>query len=117
MSEHYLDVVRKVLDSPLIDANHNNCGKVDDIELDLDGEPKIVALLIGNEYASDRLPEFARFISRKIFGRGRVRIPWDQVSMITDEIKLVGDANEYGLDERKGLVYDLISKFPGAWRK
>ena len=57
MSEHYLDVVRKVLDRPLIDANHNDCGKVDDIELDLVGEPKIVALLVGNEYASERLPE------------------------------------------------------------
>src|SRR4051795_9286719 len=105
MSEHYLDIVRKVLDSPLIDANHNNCGKVDDIELDLDGEPKIVALLVGNEYASDRLPELAKFISRKILGRGRVRVPWDQVSVVTDEVKLVGDAKEYGLDERKGAVY------------
>ena len=67
MSEHYLDVVRKVLDSPLIDANHNNCGKVDDIELDLGGEPKIVALLIGNEYTSDRLPEARREHARQYF--------------------------------------------------
>ena len=71
MSEHFLDFTRKVLDAPLVDANHNNCGKVDDIELDLTGEPKVVALLVGNEYASDRLPEFAKYISRKIFGRQR----------------------------------------------
>ena len=117
MSEHHLDIVRQVLDRPLVDANHYSCGKVDDIELDLSGEPKVVALLVGNEFTSDRLPELARFVSRKLFGRRRVRIPWSEVSVITDDIKLVKDANEYGLDERHGFVFDLISKFPGAWKK
>ena len=117
MSEHYLDVVRKVLDRPLIDANHNDCGKVDDIELNLTGEPKIVALLVGNEYASDRLPELAKYISRKVFRRSKTRIPWSEVSVITDEVKLAQAANEYGIDERHGFVYDLISKLPGAWKK
>ena len=117
MSEHHLDIVRQVLDRPLVDANHYNCGKVDDVELDLSGEPKAVALLVGNEFTSDRLPEFARFVSRKLFGRRRIRIPWSEVSVITDDIKLAKDAKEYGLDEREGFVFDLISKLPGAWKK
>ena len=117
MSEHHLDIVRRVLDRPLVDSNHNNCGKVDDIEIDLEGEPKVVALLVGNEYASDRLPELAKFISRKLFGRGRTRIPWSEVSIITDDVKLLGEAKQYGLDQRKGLAYKIISKLPGAWRK
>ena len=117
MSDHYLDIVRKVLDCPLVDANHNNCGKVDDIELDLEDEPKVVALLVGNEYASDRLPEFARYVSRKLFGRSRTRIPWSEVSVITDDVKLAREAKEYGLDERTGFAFDLISKLPGSWKK
>ena len=117
MSEHFLDIVRKVLDSPLVDANHNDCGKVDDIEIELEDEPKVVALLVGNKYASDRLPELAKYLSRKIFGRRRTRIPWSEVSVITDEVKLARDAKEYGLDERHGFAYSVISKLPGAWKK
>lgn len=109
--------MRQVLDRQLVDANHFNCGRVDDIELDLSDEPRVVALLVGNEFTSDRLPELARFISRKLFGRRHVRIPWSEVSVVTDKVKLVKDAKEYGLDERQGFVFDLISRLPGAWKK
>jgi sporulation protein YlmC with PRC-barrel domain len=118
MSEHHLDIVRQVLDRQIIDANQYNCGKVDDVELDLKGKtPKVTALLIGNQHSSDRLPEFARWLSRKLFGRGSTRIPWGDVSIISEEVKLTGHAADYGLDERSGLVYKLISKLPGAWKK
>jgi len=116
VSEHHLDIIRQVLDRQLVDANHNHCGKVDDVELDLKRE-KLVALLVGNAFASDRLPEFARYVSRKLFGRGRTKIPWSEVSVITDDIKLAQDAKEYGLDERKGFIFEFISNLPGAWKK
>jgi len=116
VSEHHLDIIRQVLDRQLVDANHNHCGKVDDVELDLKRE-KVVALLVGNAFASDRLPEFARYVSRKLFGRGRTKIPWSEVSVITDDIKLAQDAKEYGLDERKGFIFEFISNLPGAWKK
>ena len=116
MSEHHLDIIRQVLDRQLVDANHNHCGKVDDVELDLKRQ-KVVALLVGNAFASDRLPEFARYVSRKLFGRGRTKIPWSEVSVITDDIKLAQDAKEYGLDERKGFIFEFISNLPGAWKK
>ena len=117
MSQHYLDIVRQVLDRQLVDADHNNCGKVDDVELDLSGEPKVTAILVGNDFTSDRLPEFARWVSRKVFGRDKVRIPWEEVGVITDNVKLANDAKKYGLDERRGAVYKFISKLPGAWKK
>ena len=117
MSEHHLDLVRQVLDRPVVDSNHYNCGKVDDIELDLSGKPNVNALLVGNDLTSDRLPEFARFISRKLFGRSKVKIPWSEVTVITEDIKLAKTAKEYGLDERKGFIFEFISKLPGAWKK
>ena len=117
MSEHHLDLVRQVLDRQVVDANHICCGKVDDIILDLKGKPKVTAILLGNGPASDRLPEFARWLSRKLFGERRVKVPWEDVLIVKDFIKLASDADTYGIDERKGLAYDLVSKFPGAWKK
>ena len=118
MSEHYLDIVRQVLDRQVVDANHFNCGKVDDIEIDFHSKtPTVTAILVGNQYSSDRLPEFAKWISQKLFGRSRVKLSWSEVTMITENVKLAKNADEYGLDERNGLVYKFISKLPGAWRK
>jgi len=118
MSEHHLDIVRQVLDRQVVDVNHYNCGKVDDIELDLSGKtPTVTAILVGNQYSSERLPEFAKWISQKLFGQSRVKIPWSDVSVITEDVKLAKNADEYGLDERNGFVYRFIEKLPGAWRK
>jgi sporulation protein YlmC with PRC-barrel domain len=117
MSEHHLDIVRQVLDRQVVDANHVYCGKVDNIVIDLDGKPKITGILIGNGPASDRLPEFARWLSRKLFGQRQTKIPWEEVLVIKDVVKLASDAKTYGIDERTGWAYDIVSKFPGAWKK
>jgi sporulation protein YlmC with PRC-barrel domain len=117
MKEHYLDLVRQVLDRQVVDANHINCGKVDDIEISVKGKPKVTAILVGNGVACNRLPELARYFSRALFGRHVVKIPWSEVSVISDNIKLASHAADYGLDERKGWAYNIIEKFPGAWKK
>jgi len=117
MSEHHLDLVRQLLDRQVVDKNHVYCGKVDDIVIDLKGGPKVKAILIGNGAASDRLPEFARWLSRTLFGRGITKIPWSDVLVVSDVIKLASDAKEHGLDERRGWPYDIVSKLPGAWKK
>jgi sporulation protein YlmC with PRC-barrel domain len=117
MSEHHLDIVRQVLDRQVVDANHVYCGKVDNIVIDLDGKPKITGILIGNGPASDRLPEFARWLSRKLFGQRQTKIPWEEVLVIKDVVKLASDAKTYGIDERTGWAYDIVSKFPEAWKK
>ena len=117
MNEHYLDLVRQVLDRQVVDLNHYNCGKVDDIEIDLSGEPKIIAILIGNGFASERLPEFARWVSLKLFGRRKVKIPWSDVSVITEDIKVAKAAKDYGLDERTGSIYRIIAALTETWKK
>jgi sporulation protein YlmC with PRC-barrel domain len=117
MSEHFLDIARKVLDRQVVDSNHIVCGKVDDLEIEGTTKLKVTALLLGNGVASARLPELAKYISRKIFGRRVVRIPWSEVEVITHEIKLRSTARELGLDERTGSIFKIISALPSSWKK
>jgi sporulation protein YlmC with PRC-barrel domain len=117
MNQDYLDLVRQVLDRQVVDANHLPCGKVDDLEIDWNKTPKISALLIGQGAAGERLPELFKVLSQRIFGRRVTRIPWSEVSVITGEIKLRSRADELNLDERKGWIFNFISRLPGAWKK
>jgi sporulation protein YlmC with PRC-barrel domain len=119
MTQDFLDMARQVLDRQLVDANNVPCGRVDDIELEggAGDELKIKALLIGNGAASNRLPELCKAISRKIFGHRVVRVPWSEVSVITNRIKLKSGADELGLGEAKSPAAMFISKLPGAWKK
>ena len=115
--EKHLDICRQVLDLQVVDANHYPCGKVDDIEVANGPTPRVVALLIGNGYASERLPDLPRAVSRWLFGDLAVRVPWSDVEVITHEVKLKRHAKDYGLDERAGKARRLVSKLPGAWKK
>ena len=112
--EQFLDMVRGVLDRQVLDSNLFPCGKVDDIELEGETKLRITAILIGNGAASERLPEVVRRISQKLFGRNVVRVPWSEIKVIGQEVRLWSTAEELGLDERHGFVYRLISKLPGA---
>jgi len=117
MNHDFLDMARQVLDRQVLDKNHILCGKVDDIEIEGETKPKVAAILIGNGAASERLPELFRILSQKIFGKSVVRVPWNEVDVITHQIKLKSDAKELKLDERTGPVYDFISKLPLSWKK
>ena len=119
MTNGFLDLARQVLDRQLIDANNVPCGKIDDIEVEgaAGGELKIKALLVGNGAASDRLPALCKSISRIIFGERVVRVPWSEVSIITDHVKLTSRADELGLGEAGSIASRIISKLPGAWKK
>ena len=114
---HYLDIAERVLDRQVIDANHILCGKVDDIELDGESGLKVTAILIGNGAASERLPELAKFLSRVLFGKGVVRVPWSEVDVITNEVKLKSSAKKLGLDERSGIAFRIIGALPFSWKK
>jgi sporulation protein YlmC with PRC-barrel domain len=119
MMQDYLDIVRQVLDRQIVDANNVPCGKVDDVEVEGEagGELKIKALLVGHGAASDRLPEICKAVSRKIFGARVVRVPWSEVSIITDHIKLKSRADELDLGEAGSIASKIVSKLPGAWKK
>ena len=114
---HHLDLADRVLDRQVIDANHILCGKVDDLELEANGSLKVTAILIGNDAASDRLPELFKFLSRKLFGTRLTRVPWNEVDVITHQVKLRSTASDLGLDERKGVVFRIISSLPSSWKK
>jgi hypothetical protein len=117
MSQTFLDMARQVLDRQVIDRNHILCGKVDDLEIESAGEPRVTAILIGNGAASERLPELAKYISQMLFGTRAVRVPWSEVDVITHEIKLKSSARDLKLDERTGLAYKIVSSLPLSWKK
>jgi sporulation protein YlmC with PRC-barrel domain len=117
MSEHHLEFVRQVLDRQIVDSNHILCGKVDDLEIELQNGVRVTALLTGNGAAAARLPELLRVISETFFGKRITRIPWSDIRVIKDVIQLDRTAEEFGLDERHGLLFRAISKLPGAWKK
>ena len=119
MTETFLDIARQVLDRQLVDSNNVPCGKVDDVEVEGDagGELKITALLVGNGAASERLPELFKAVSQTLFGRYVVRVPWSEVEVITQHIKLSSRADELGLGEEGGAAARFIRKLPGAWKK
>ena len=118
VTQEFLDLSRRVLDRQLVDVNNVECGKVDDLEVQGGvGELKVTAILVGTGVASDRLPVLARVLVQKIFGQRTVRIPWDEVITITEQIKLKSEASTFGLNERRSTAFKIISVLPGAWKK
>jgi hypothetical protein len=112
-------MARQVLDRLVVDCNNVACGRVDDLAIE--GRPgtqiKIKAILIGPGPAADRLPELGRVIVQKVFGKRCVAIPWAEVTIITDHIKLKSSATELGLDEASSRAFKIINWLPGAWKK
>jgi hypothetical protein len=114
----YVDVYRQVLDHALLDADDWLCGIVDDIEVEGDaGQPlRITALLVGPGAWASRVPAlFARLVPH-MFGTRCVRVPWGEVSVLGEQIRLRSRAAALGLatvDRRLGL---RIGKLPGSDR-
>jgi sporulation protein YlmC with PRC-barrel domain len=119
MKPDYLEMARQVLDRQVVDANNVPCGKVDDVQLEggAGKQLKIKAILIGHGAAADRLPELARWIVRKVLGKRTVAVPWKEVAVITNRIKLRKTAAELKLDEGRSAAFKVISVLPGAWKK
>ena len=115
----YLDFMRQVLDHEVVDANHVPCGMVDDLEIK--GAPgeevKVTAILIGRGVWAERLPSLISKLVKKIPGGEKVRVPWEEVSIITERIKLKSTASELGLGKADRKAARWIGKIPGAWKK
>jgi len=115
----YVDVYRQVLDHALLDADDWLCGIVDDVEVegDVGGALRITALLVGPGAWASRLPAlFARLVPH-LFGTRCVRVPWSEVSVLGEQIKLRSRAASLGLattDRKLGL---WIAKLPGSDRR
>jgi hypothetical protein len=114
MKQDYLDMVRQVLDHEVIDVNNIPCGMVDDLEIE--GSPgedlKVTAILIGAGAWADRLPRLCGLAARKLFGGQRTRVPWEEVSVITERVKLKSRASELGLGKADRRAARWIKKLP-----
>lgn len=114
----YTDLCRQVLDHAVLDADDWPCGVVDDLELEGGvGTPlRVTALLVGPGAWAPRLPAlFARLLPR-IVGTRCVRVPWSEVCVVGEHIRLRSRAAELGLgtlDRKLGL---RIARLPGAER-
>jgi hypothetical protein len=114
--QEFLDVVRGVLDHEVVDSNEVPCGMVDDIEVEggAGGELRVTALLVGVGAWADRLPRPFGAAAKLIFGRQITRVPWGEVSVITERVKLRSRASELGLGGADRKASRLVGRLPGA---
>lgn len=112
---------RALLDAQVVDAEHEPIGRVDDIELDVDGDrPVAISLLVGLEALADRLgrPTVAAAAARVRGTSGPPRIPASAVSATTPYVQLdvaLEDLDDVAALER-WLARHVISRLPGAGR-
>jgi hypothetical protein len=114
--EKFLDIVRNVIDHEVVDVNDVPCGIVDDVELERapGGELRVTALLVGAGAWGDRLPWIFGTLAGKIFGRQRTRVPWEEVWVIDERIKLKSRASEVDLGGADRRASSLVEKLPGS---
>jgi sporulation protein YlmC with PRC-barrel domain len=115
MDARRLDLLREVLDHELVDADGVSCGMVDDLEFEArDGGPAVTALLVGTGAWAPRLPPLFARAMQGLFGRAKIRVPWNQVGEIGETIRLQAKASELGLGVLDRKVGRWIAKLPKA---
>lgn len=116
MRQDFLDIIREVLDHEVVDSNDVPCGMVDDIELEggPGSELRVKALLVGVGVWSDRLPKLVGRVLRWTFGGRKTRVPWSEVSVITERVKLKSRASELGLGIADRKASRLLKRLPGS---
>jgi len=116
MKEDYLDIVRQVLDHEVVDVNNVPCGMVDDLVVE--GGPgeelRVTALLVGVGAWADRLPGLFGRAAKFVVGGQRTRVPWEEVWVITERVKLKSRASELGLGVADRKASRWIKWLPGA---
>ncbi len=114
--QEYLDIVRNVLDHEVVDVNDVPCGMVDDVELEggPGGELRVTALLVGAGAWADRLPWVFGAAARRLFGGRRTRVPWAEVWVVGERIKLKSRASEVKLGRADRKASKIVEKLPGS---
>ena len=116
MKQDYLDMMRQVLDHEIVDVNNVPCGMVDDLEIS--GSPgeqlKVTALIVGVGAWSERLPSLFRVVAQRLLGRQKTRVPWEEVLLVTERVKLKSRASEVGLGKADRRAGKWIKVLPGA---
>ena len=115
MNEKYLDVGRTVMDRQLIDANYVECGRVEDVELTGGvGRLEVTGVITGPGAAAERLPSLLKGLARRVFGAREAHVPWREVLIITNQIKLKSRGADLGLSGADARAARWLEKFPGA---
>ena len=116
MTQDYLDIVRQVLDHEVVDVNNVPCGMVDDLVVEggAGEELRVTALLVGVGAWADRLPRLFGRAAKFVFGGQRTRVPWEEVWVITERVKLKSRASELGLGVADRKASRWIRWLPGA---
>jgi sporulation protein YlmC with PRC-barrel domain len=108
-----VDIALSVLDHQLVDAEGNNCGKVDDLVIaGLDGDaPEVVEILVGGNAWRSR-GRLGRFAAR-LTGNA-VHVPWSEVDAVTAVVTLKRSAAELRLDRGDERWARLVGRLPGS---
>jgi hypothetical protein len=114
----YTDLARQVLDHVVVDADDWPCGVVDDLELE--GGPgeglRVVALLVGPGAWAPRLPALLARCLPRLVGTRRTRVPWQEVSVVGEYIRLRSRAPALGLGNTDRRIGVWIARLPGGER-
>jgi hypothetical protein len=111
-----IELLRDVLDHDIVDVDGVRCGIVDDIELEPGPGGTLVpaALLVGPGAWQARLPALLAVVAARIFGRGRTRVAWHEVSELTQSVKLRRRAAELGLGRLDRKAATWLKRIPGS---
>jgi sporulation protein YlmC with PRC-barrel domain len=112
MNRENVDLVRDVLDHEIVDADGVPCGMVDDVELagGPGGPLRIEGLVIGPGAWAERLPGPLARLARALGARGQTRIPWREVIVTADRIRLRSSAEDLGLGAADRRMQRWLSK-------
>ena len=118
-----MDLVRDVLDKPLIDREDCQMGRVDGLVMQFGqhSQPRITHIEIGGKALWARLHPVVAKLAAKLarkWGPQRttpVRIPWSRVMTAGREIKLDVEAKETGaIDWEIWIARHVIERIPGG---
>lgn len=114
MNAEAVDLVRDVLDHEIVDADDVPCGMVDDVELGggAGAQLTVAALIVGPGAWCRRLPWGLSHVATAIAGRRRVEVPWSEVAVGGDRIKLNSSAAALGLDRGERPLRRWLSRLP-----
>jgi sporulation protein YlmC with PRC-barrel domain len=108
-----VDIALGILDHQLVDADGQNCGKVDDLEITgVDGSaPEVSEIVVGGSAWRTR-GRLGRLAAR-LSGHA-VHVPWQEVDSVTSVVTLRRSASELRLNRGDERLAALVGKLPGG---
>ena len=108
-----VDLALGILDHQLVDADGQNCGKVDELELrGFDrGTPEVAEILVGGN--GWRTRGLLGRLAARLAGEA-VHVPWSEVESVSSVVKLKRTAAELRLNRGDERWSRLFTKLPGG---